>query len=32
MEKNRAYDALEQIGWGKYNVIVLIQAGFVTFI
>ena len=30
MEKNRAYTALEQIGWGKYNLIIFIQSGFVN--
>lgn len=31
MEKNKAYQALEQIGWGSYNVKVLFQCGLVIF-
>ena len=32
MEKNKAYMALEQIGWGKYNLIIFIQTGFANLI
>ena len=32
MEKNKAYAALEKIGWGPYNKQVFIQCGLVNII
>ena len=31
MERNKAYMALEKIGWGRYSWIIFIQAGLVLF-
>ena len=31
MEENKSGEHLEKIGWGKYNLRVFVQCGFVNF-